>query len=432
MRQSPARFKWCAAGRRSGKTSDGIGYLLVGHGPIFSDGQPKFRGALNPQAKVEDPTYVVAAPTRDMVKKLWWTPIRRKLRLSGWVESENKTDLELYLVNGARILFLSMEKPTRAEGVPIDGLIGDEFAYWKPEAFEESLRPALSTRGRKPGWAILMGKPKGRNHFFDSWQKAHDGRANHDAFHWTSMEIVSPEEVAAQKASMDPRSFQQEFEANFLAQTGVVYYQWDPSKNMQPVAYDPGLPLVFCFDFNVSPGAAVVCQEQFLPGPDGKPVQTTCVLRQYHKQDDNNAPEMCKVLASYYPEHKQSVLVYGDSGGNQRRTSAAATDWEIVRTELSKFYGDVRVRVPRRAPAVIDSVNALNARIRSSDGTVRLVVNTRDTEEIRKDFEGVVWDEKRGDREIDKRDRLRTHWTDALRYYVAEAFPVGGNVLVTY
>jgi len=433
MRTSQARFKWCAAGRRSGKTLDGIGYILVGHGPVGSDGQPRFRGALNPEPRIADPTYVVAAPTRDMVRKLWWLPISTRLRQSGWVARENKTDLELNLVNGSRILFLSMEKPTRAEGIPIDGLVGDEFAYWRQEAYDRSLRPALSTRGRAPGWAILMGKPAGRNHFFEGWSKAKENPSRlRDAFHWTSAEIVHPREIEEARRTLDPRSFQQEYEASFLTQAGRVFYQWDESVHLRETRYDPNLPLVFCFDFNVSPGAAVVCQEQFYTATNGKQTQATVVLREYYVADDNNAPAMCRALASYYPQHKQSVFVYGDAGGYQRRTSAQSTDWDIVTTELKKSFGDVRIRVPHRAPSVIDSVNAVNARLLSSDGTVRLFVDSSSAPETRRDFEGVVWDEKKSDRDIDKKDMRRTHWADAIRYYISEQFPISGGPMVVY
>lgn len=432
MRRSKARTKFAAAARRSGKTEDGADYTLVGHGPEDSNGQPYFRGALNPPPNVMDPTYVVAAPTREMVKRLWWGRIKDRLT-DRWTERVSETDLTVHLRNGARIICMGMDRPTRGEGIAIDGLVGDEYAYWKEGAFERSLRPALSTRGRPPGWAILMGKPSGRNHFFDSWTEAREGRMKDaEAFHWTTSVIASPAEIEAARASMDPRSFQQEYEASFLTQAGLVFYQWDSQAHCRPLQYDPSLPLVFCFDFNVSPGAAVVCQEQFVTDANGKQVQTTCVIREYYLRDDNNAPLMCQKLADFYPEHKQPVHVYGDTGGHQRRTSAKSTDWEIVRDELGKRFASVEIRVARNAPSVVDSVNAVNARLRTSSGAVRLLLDPEAAQHTRRDFEGVVWDEKKGDRQIDKRDKRRTHWVDALRYYIAEAHPIGGGPMVIY
>lgn len=424
MRLSPARVKWLAGARRSGKSTDGLDYLLIGHGPRDAHGLPMFRGAMNPPGYVLDPTYVVAAPTREMVKRLWWKRIKARLG-SVWVDKVNETELTIDLVNGAQIICLGMDRPTRGEGFAIDGLVGDEFAYWKAKAFEESLRPAMSTVGRPPGWGILMGKPAGRNHFFESWQKARDGkRKGHDAFHWPSSVLISPEELAEARDGMDERSFQQEYEASFLTQTGLVFYKWDRAKHLREVRYDSNLPLVFCFDFNVSPGAAAVLQEQFVaPVGGGAPVLTTCVIDEFYKADDSNTPLMCQELAGRYAGHAGAVFVAGDVGGHQRRTSADSTDWKIIEQALARTFRDVRIYVGRSAPDIVDSVCAVNSRLQTISGLVQMAVHPK-CEHTVKDFEGVVWDERKSTRDIDKRDRQRTHWTDAIRYYVAEAHPI--------
>lgn len=431
MRMSTARFKIPAAARRTGKTKDFEGYILFGHGPIV-DGQPKFRGAFCPPTDIVDPTFVIAAPTREMVKRIWWANLKRRVP-SQWVAAINETELTITLVNGARVMCMGMDRPTRGEGFAIDGLVGDEFAYWKPMAFEQSLRPALSTRGR-PGWAILGGKPAGRNHFYRLWSEAKSGlRKGYEAFHWTAAAVMDPAELEAARAELDPRSFEQEYEASFLTQTGRVCYRWDESVNVRPLQYNPSLPLVVCFDFNVSPGAAVVLQEQSLPprdAPDAandRYIATTCILDEYYRQDDSNTPLACAWIRDNYGHHKGPVHVYGDVGGHQRRTSAKSTDWEIVEEELAKSFADVRIYVGRSAPDIVDSVNALNTRMRASDGTVRLALDARKARQTKLDLESVVWDEKKADRAIDKGDKERTHWFDALRYYIAEEHPIGGS-----
>ena len=429
MRESPARVKWLAGARRSGKTTDGIDYILIGHGPTDTRGRPLHRGALNPRPDIADPTFVVAAPTREMVKRIWWGRIKERLS-PFWVDRVNETELTIFLANGARIICLGMDRPTRGEGFAIDGLIGDEFAYWKEDAFERSLRPALSTVGRSDGWAILMGKPAGRNHFYESWTDASDGkRPGHAAFHWPSSVLIAPSELEEARRTMDERSFQQEYEASFLTQSGLVFYRWDRAKHLRDVVYDPKLPLVFCFDFNVSPGASVVLQEQCLPpigSPSGTPMQVTCIIDEFYKDDNSNTPAVCAWLSERFAGHRAPVEVYGDVGGHQRRTSAKSTDWSIIEQELSKSFPDVSVRVGRRAPSVIDSVNAVNTRLQTASGDVRIAVNAARCEHLVKDFEGVVWDESKQTREIDKGDSRRTHWVDALRYYIAEEHPIDG------
>lgn len=439
LRMSPARVKIVAGARRSGKSTDGREFLIVGHGPEMPNGEPMFSGALCPPIGVNDPTYVAAAPTREMVKRLWWGQLKAMLPNELLDHAPNETELTMRLVTGARIMCLGMDRPTRGEGFAIDGLTADEFAYWKPLAYQQSLRPALSTRGRPPGWAVLMGKPSGRNHFWEMWEAAKSGKKKgQDAFHWPSSVIIDPAELDAAKDELDLRSYQQEYEASFLTQTGLVFYVWDPAVHIRPLQYNPALPLVLCFDFNVSPGAAVIVQEQTL-APIAKPdceekekVVTTCVIDEVYRADDSNTPWVCAQIAARYSEHKGPVLVYGDAAGNQRRTSASATDWEIVKTELRKAFSDVRMRVPSKAPPVIDSVHTVNARLRSTTGVVRLAVDARKAEQTVRDFEGLVWDKDKDHREIDKGDGKRSHWAEGLRNYIHEAHPMRSKSIVSY
>lgn len=428
MRESDARVKWCAAGRRSGKTEDMLDYILLGHGPEDADGIPLHRGAITVGPEVRNPLFIIACPTFDMVRSIWWD--RLKDRLPPWIieGKPNETNLFVRLINGALVRCIGMDRPQRAEGNAIDGLVGDEYAYWREFAFERSLLPATSTRGRPPGWSVLSGKPFGRNHFYRSWRDAKDGGSAGDeaSFHWTSKEIITAEEWEAQKKRLDPRSFAQEYEASFLTQTGRVYYSYDEDRHVRKVEWDPARPLYLTFDFNVSPGAACAIQYHEI---DGRSIP--CVIGEFYQQDDSNSRTMARYFASTYAGQKNSVLLHGDVGGNQRRTSSdAGTDWQIIREELEKVWRDVRFEVPNSAPPIIDSVNALNTLLLNGADEVGLVVDPS-CEHTRLDLDGVVWKEK-GDRDIDKSDMKRTHWSDALRYFADAAHPIDSPMTITY
>jgi hypothetical protein len=65
-------------------------------------------------------------------------------------------------------------------------------------------------------------------------------------------------------------------------------------------------------------------------------------------------------------------------------------------------------------------------------GKVHLVVDPSCAHTI-KDFEGVVWDDRPGaERKIDKSDGRRTHWVDAIRYYVHERHPIQTRKALVY
>jgi hypothetical protein len=75
---------------------------------------------------------------------------------------------------------------------------------------------------------------------------------------------------------------------------------------------------------------------------------------------------------------------------------------------------------------VRDRVNCVNSRLKNALDQIHLYVDPRCKELIR-DLEQVSWaldSTGRPTSELDKSDRARTHCSDALGYYIAEAFPL--------
>jgi hypothetical protein len=84
------------------------------------------------------------------------------------------------------------------------------------------------------------------------------------------------------------------------------------------------------------------------------------------------------------------------------------------------------IRAANTNPAVRDRVNCVNSRLKNALGEIHLYVDPRCQELIR-DLEQVSWSldaTGRPTSELDKSDRARTHCSDALGYYIAEAFPL--------
>ena len=121
-------------------------------------------------------------------------------------------------------------------------------------------------------------------------------------------------------------------------------------------------------------------------------------------------------------------MYYGDATGDQRRTSASRTDWQIVK----EFFGrhtdryQPQFRVPRGNPAVKDRINCVNALLRNHAGQHRLMVD-QSCKHLIKDLEQVCWKaDPYGNplADLDKSDPMRTHASDAVGYFVAREFPM--------
>lgn len=421
-----ARFLIACAGRRSGKTEhikrEGVTEAVNFSG--WSNGR-----------------FIFGAPTQQQAKDIFWDDLKAMVpdwallgsRRDSILESQPQT---IRLFNGASIIVAGLDKPMRIEGPPIDWIALDEFADMKPKVWQESILPAVSTTGR-PGRARFIGKPRGRNHY---WRLAQDAKADRSGLwsyhHWTSHEVLSAEEVAVLAANMDELTFDQEINANFVNFSGRAYYAYDDAAHVYPVEYVPGLDLVLCFDFNVEPGVALVCQEHpvtdeyeehfeslGLRAPSGT---VTAVLDEVWIPKNSNTERVAKVLARDWKGHKGEVRLYGDPSGGARKSAAVkGSDWDLVTGVLRPVFGHfINEAWPREAPAQRARINATNARLKTAAGAVSALVHPK-CKHFREDMEGVTLVVGTG--EIDKDDDELTHLSDAFGYYIAERFPIGGR-----
>lgn len=416
---SDRRFVVVPAGRRSGKTERAKRKLLI--------------EALKPSG-YPDARYFAAAPTRDQAKAIYWHDLKIMFPRKLMTEVPRETDLTISLWNGTVVSVIGMDKPQRIEGRPWNGGILDESADMRPGAFTENVRPALSDRN---GWCWLIGVPEGRNHYYDLWKYAISGVDPEWAgFTWKSADILPESEIASAKRLLDPLVFEQEYEASFVNFEGRIYYPFTEETHCRPLVYDSKATLVFCFDFNVDPGTAVVVQEQRMPGQFEKsksgaplldrPVFGTGVIGEVYIERNSNTPAVCRKLIADWGQHQGRVACYGDaSGGNRGTAQVRGSDWDLIKEALGEAFGDqISFHVPSHNPPERARINAVNSRLLSADKVVRLMVDPAKAPYTVKDFEGVRA-LKGGSGEIDKAyDTRLTHLTDGFGYYIAKVFPI--------
>jgi hypothetical protein len=410
---SPHRFNTVPAGRRSGKTELAKRKLVE-----RAIAAPSF----------DNPRFFVAAPTRIQAKRIYWQDLKDLIPQWMRARAPSETDLVIRLINGAEIHVLGMDRPERIEGAPWDGGVLDEYGNMKPQAWGHHVRPALADRS---GWCDLIGVPEGRNHYYEtdlaakSAMREFGASSEWGSFHWISADILPAAEIVAARRDLDPLTFAQEYEASFLNFTGRAYYAFTETEHCAPLRYDRLQPLIFCFDFNVAPGVAVVCQEQILPtGQAG-----TGILGEVHIPNNSNTQAVCRKLLADWGAHEGAVRCFGDATGGARGSARVqGSDWDLIRAELRPHFRDrLAVRVPAVNPAERARLNAVNTRLKSGDGTVRLMIDGVRAPQLVKDFDGVRL-LAGGAGEIDKRadDRL-SHLSDALGYYIAAEFPVNAG-----
>jgi hypothetical protein len=294
-----------------------------------------------------------------------------------------------------------------------------------PEAWTKVLRPALADR---QGRALFLGTPQGTNHFYDLYTKAQSDK-DWAAFQFTTSQggNVAPDEIISAAADLDVDSYRQEFEAAFTsAGLNRVYYAFDRALHVQSNEFDPHLPLVWAIDFNVNPMCMLLIQRSS---------NSVYVLDEIIIKPAANTEMACQEFHARtraFGTHHIHVAVYGDASGNQRRTSAADTDWTLIRqffNRAPRLYTPA-FHMAKSNPAVRDRVNCVNTRLQSASGDAHLFIDPR-CRELILDLEKVTWaldSSGRVTSEVDKSERARTHASDALGYFVSQAFPLRPSI----
>jgi hypothetical protein len=245
-----------------------------------------------------------------------------------------------------------------------------------------------------------------------------------DAFHWVSADILPASEIESARRTLSEEMFQQEMEGSFITFSGRAYHSFDARTHCAPLhhLYNDRAPLIIAMDFNVSPGSSVIAQEMWLPSM----CEGTGVIGEVAIPRHSTTPAVCRKIAQDWGSHRGPVYVYGDAtGGSAGSSRIAGSDWDIVKAELQPVYGNrLSLRVPPANPRERVRVNAVNSRLKSAAGDIRLMVDPVKAPHVVRDLEGVRLLEG-GSGEIDKKaDPHLTHWVDGLGYYISREFPI--------
>ena len=125
----------------------------------------------------------------------------------------NKSDLRITGF-GSSIEFFSGERPDNIRGNTFDYMVIDEFAFTRPELWDEVLSATVMVKGKK---VIFISTPKGKNHFHRvCLQHNYDDRYRY--FHFTSYDnpMIHPNELDERKRSLPEHIFRQEYLAEFV------------------------------------------------------------------------------------------------------------------------------------------------------------------------------------------------------------------------
>lgn len=245
------------------------------------------------------------SPTFPQSKRVYKL-LMKGIRNSDIIESEDKEENSITLVNGSVIYYKSGQLYENLRGYDIDYLYIDEFRDIKDEAWYGAFRPMLTVRGKK---CFLISTPKGKNNaLYKSYMLGLDeNEPRYSSFRATyrSNPYANIDEINDAKKCLPERLYLQEYEAEFVDGGGDVF------KNINKCAvlnnYEPYTP-----------------NKNYFAGIDiGKSDYTVCTImdnfgnvvyiyRDHNKDYSIMIDEIAKVLNTYKPK----TLVETNGVGN--------------------------------------------------------------------------------------------------------------------
>ena len=237
------RWSCIVAHRRAGKTVACVADLVLG---ALQTSKPNAR-------------YAYIAPLYVQAKDVAWAYVRQ---FAGSVPgvSFNEAELRADLPNGSRIRLYGADNYDRLRGLYLDGVVLDEYADMPPAAWGEVIRPALADR---QGWAVFIGTPKGRNAFFDVYERS---KVEPDWFalmlRASETGLLPESELAAARAEMTPEQYAQEFECSFEAAIMGAYYgremaEAEMAGRITAVTYEPKLDVHTAWDLGMGDSTSI-------------------------------------------------------------------------------------------------------------------------------------------------------------------------------
>lgn len=212
------RFACMVAHRRAGKTVACINEAVT--------------RALYSQRK--RPRYAYIGPLLKQAKKIAWEYLKEYTK--GMTKKKpSESELSVILAhNNAEISIYGADNPDSFRGQYFDGVILDEYGDMAPSVWSKVLLPTLADR---QGWAVFIGTPKGKNHFYKIFRRSQgineDGEENDylTKQNWynfvlraSESGILSDDELALQRSEQTEDEYLQEFECSFDAAVLGTYY----------------------------------------------------------------------------------------------------------------------------------------------------------------------------------------------------------------
>lgn len=388
------------AGRRSFKTERFGKRLLVTE-------------AINNPNKV----YYAGAPVRKQAKEILWKDLKALIHPL-FIEKIMETELKIKLTNGTEINVVGLLEFATIEGGFAHGFLITEYQKCDPEVYNSSIEPMINDVG---GWVIKEGRPLGKNHLYDDYEKGLMFKNGYASYFWTSEDILNPMQIERAKTSLGSIDYAREYLASFETGGNPPYYAYS-ALNHAKYELNMMLPVIVSCDFNATEKPMSWNVGQVTT----KGINQVTYWTKTFSHQFTNTETMCGILdeyfktLSFYPGH---LIFYGDYAGRQHKSNSSYSDWQIIDNYFSnKCKYEKRIKQCR---SIRDSIAATNAQLKNSLQEIKQYVDPEECKPLIADWNHCEW--KENSVELQDKDNLRGHCCRAVDYYNDYEYPIKQN-----
>jgi hypothetical protein len=215
---------------------------------------------------------------------------------------------------------------------------------------------------------------------------------------------VDNDEIEAARRDLDARTFEQEYEAQFVNYQGVIFYAYTEDNLKDHPGLQDGEPIHIGCDFNTSPITAAVATKT----PDGLHFFDEVVIY------GSNTNELADEIRRRYG-FGRTIFAYPDASGGRKQTSSGGFSDHIILQNAG-----FKVVVDSINPVVTESIASVNTLLCSSTGQRRLLID-KNCRQIRESM--LKYTYREGTRVPDK-DNGYDHMADCVRYITHKLYPL--------
>jgi len=310
---------------------------------------------------------------RDTTLESYFSHLEAMGYVAGKHYTFNKIEKKMTFANGSEILFKGVDNPEKIKSLNLHWAEIEEASQISDSAFKQ-LIGRLRNTNIKPSWQNFRYRLFGHTNpqANKGWIYKRFVESKKENYRLiiapTSNNIYLPEHyLESMKEDFDPEYYR----INVLGQfgnysSGLVVKNFTDD-NIKTLRYNPNLPLHLTCDFNVDPMCWCMAHK------DDKNIYFFDELT----IENTTTQQAIDEFIRRYPNHKGDLIINGDASGDNRTAQSEFTNYMIIKRALESHGYNPKFQLRDFNPAVLRRIQAFNAKVRNSKGTVSLFIDKR-------------------------------------------------------